>query len=199
MHRRTTLLMALVIATVGCGSDAPPPQEDAPASATGSQPASAPSRARPGGPLESTAWFAVDHDARTVHMTVTAGATSAGNYWNFNGYMNGELLIAVPEGYQITIDFVNQDPTMPHSLGVSAELNNFMTPIAPNPVFAGAITSNPTSMTGSTLPGATETITFTASEAGNYSLVCYIAGHTSVGMWIFFDVTTDGSAGAATM
>lgn len=199
MYRRTTLLLSFVVIAAACGSDAPPPQDTTPEPSAESAPAPTAARPRPTGPLEIPDWFAVDHDARTVTMTITAGATPVSNYWNFNGHVNGELLIAVPAGYEVTIDFVNQDPTMPHSLGISSELSNFMTPITPDPVFAGAITSDPTSMTTSTLPGESESITFTASEAGSYSMVCYIAGHTSVGMWVFFDVTADGSAGASTM
>jgi uncharacterized cupredoxin-like copper-binding protein len=34
-----------------------------------------------------------------------------------------------------------------------------------------------------------------ASEAGEYSMVCYIAGHAVSGMWIKFVVSADGEAG----
>lgn len=199
MIRRTTAsVLPLVLVAVSCGGDAPSP--DAPSGEPAAEaPAPAPSRARPTGALEIPEWFSVDHDARTVTMTITAGSTADNNYWNFNGYVKGELLVAVPVGYAVTIDFVNEDPTMPHSIGVSSELDNFMVPLSPQPVFPGAISGDPTSMISATMPGERETISFTASEAGNYSLVCYIAGHTAVGMWVLFDVTADGSAGVATM
>ena len=45
------------------------------------------------------------------------------------------------------------------------------------------------------MPGSTETITFVADAAGDYTLVCYVPGHTAVGMWIYFRVTSDGSVG----
>lgn len=197
MNDRFPLRFAVLLAVGACGGDAPSSDADAPTpAAESSTPAPAASAfVQPTGPLETPEWFTVDHSARTVAMTITAGATPVANYWNFNGYVTGEMVIEVPEGYAVTIEFVNEDPTMPHSLGVSSELVNFMAPIAPDPVFAGAITADPTSMTSSTLPGESETITFTASEAGDYSLVCYIAGHTAVGMWVFFTVTEDGSAG----
>jgi len=50
-------------------------------------------------------------------------------------------------------------------------------------------------MISATMPGESETITFVAGVAGNYSLVCYIAGHSAVGMWLFFNVSGDGEAG----
>jgi uncharacterized cupredoxin-like copper-binding protein len=50
-------------------------------------------------------------------------------------------------------------------------------------------------MISATMPGETETITFVAGAAGNYSLVCYIPGHSAVGMWLFFNVSGDGEAG----
>ena len=200
MTRRTsTRLLPLVLVAVSCGGENTP-VPDAPSGEPAAQaPAPAPARARPTGALEIPDWFSVDHDAHTVTVTMTAGATADNNYWNFNGHVKGELLVAVPVGYAVAIDFINEDPTMPHSLGISSELDNFMMPLAPQPVFPGAISSDPTSMTSSTMPGEREVISFTASEAGSYSLVCYIAGHTTVGMWVYFDVTADGSAGVATM
>ena len=45
------------------------------------------------------------------------------------------------------------------------------------------------------MPGETETVTFTADAAGTYTLVCYIPGHGTTGMWIYFVVSADGSAG----
>jgi uncharacterized cupredoxin-like copper-binding protein len=62
-------------------------------------------------------------------------------------------------------------------------------------VFEGAITENPQSMIDGVMPGESETITFVADAAGNYSLVCYVPGHSAVGMWLFFNVSGDGEAG----
>ncbi len=84
---------------------------------------------------------------------------------------------------------------MAHSLGIIAATSNFSATLEPNPVFEGAITHNPTSMTEATMPGQEETVTFTASTAGNYSMVCFIPGHAATGMWVHFNVSSDGSAG----
>lgn len=191
LHR---LIPVLALGAAACGGgDAPdaPPADSAPEA-----PAPAPAGpAAPTGPLSMPDWYAVDHDAGTVAITLTAGSTPDNNYWNYNGYTNGELAISVPEGYTVEITLVNNDPNMAHSVGVSTERSNFTMPPTPEPVFAGAITENPQSMIDATMPGETETITFTADAAGSYSLVCYIAGHSAVGMWLFFDVSADAEAG----
>ncbi len=195
MKRYQLLATLLILAACG-GGDAP---GDAPDEAPSAGPAAAPAAgampAPPTGPLTIPEWYAVDHDARTVSMTVTAGSTSDNNYWNFNGAIKGELAISVPEGYTVTIELVNQDPNMAHSLGIQADYTNPAMPPAPNPVFEGAITPNPQSMIDGTMPGQSATIEFVASTAGSYTMLCYVPGHTALGMWLYFDVSPEGEAG----
>ncbi|MEX2466391.1 MAG: sulfocyanin-like copper-binding protein [Gemmatimonadota bacterium] len=133
-------------------------------------------------------WYEIDRSAQTVNLTITAGSTPANNYWNYNGAINGAMAITVPEGYTVNLTLVNEDPNMPHSVVISSETENFATPPSPEPVFAGAATENPLSMIDATMPGETETITFVAETAGNYSMVCTIPGHSALGMWMFFNV-----------
>ncbi len=176
---------------VACGGSEPAPEAPAaqPAAAAPAGPVA------PTGPLTVPSWYVVDNAAQTVNITLTAGQTPDNNYWNFNGAIRGQLAITVPQGYTVNIELVNRDPNMAHSVGVSPELRNFAAPPAPNPVFPGAISQNPQSMIDATMPGESETISFVAATAGNYSLVCYIAGHSAVGMWLFFNVSADGAAG----
>lgn len=190
------LALTLCLTLVGCGGGGDAGSETAPSSTpAASAPASAPNLNWPSGPLSMPDWIAYDEAAGTVQMEIVAGATDAKNYWNFNGYGDGAVAITVPQGATVTIDFVNQDPVMAHSLGISREIANFAMPPAPDPAFPGAITEDPTSMVSSTLSGESETIQFVAGEVGRYSMVCYIAGHTAVGMWIYFEVSDDGSVG----
>jgi sulfocyanin len=151
--------------------------------------------APPAGDMTVPEWYTVDNDAQTVHLTLIAGETNANNHWNYNGATNGDLAITVPEGYTVTIEQINRDPNMPHSIGILDLPENFMMPPQPNPVFEGALTHDPTSMVSATMPGETESITFTAGEAGTYGLVCLIPGHAAVGMWLYFIVSEDGTAG----
>lgn len=189
------LIPAAAVFLAACGGGEP---ADSGADAPATEPAAAAAPAgptAPTGPMTIPDWYQVDHDAQTVTMTVVAGSTPDNNYWNFNGAIRGQTAITVPEGYEVTIEFVNDDPNMAHSLGISTELTNFTVPPATEPVFPGAITQNPQSMIDATMPGESETITFVADAAGNYSMVCYIAGHSAVGMWVFFNVSADGEAG----
>ena len=145
-------------------------------------------------------WFQIDEGAQTVTLTLIAGATADNNSWNFNGYYNGNATVTVPEGYTVTVNFTNQDQNMAHSVGIDERTGNFPPNIAdPAPVFAGAMSSNPTSLSEATMPGESESFTFTADAAGSYSLTCYIPGHAVTGMWIGFNVSSDGSSGVSAM
>ena len=195
--KRTSTLLFLALALGACGgSDDAGSSDDAATPEPSTSPAPAPSSAAaPTGPMTMPDWFQWDEAGNSVHLTLVAGQTSRNNYWNYNGHIRGEIAINVPAGATVTIDLVNEDPNMKHSVGVSSELSNFTVPPDPTPVFEGAITDNPTSMIEGGMPGETQTITFVADTAGNYTLVCYVPGHSAVGMWIYFNVTADGAAG----
>ena len=148
--------------------------------------------------MDTPDWFTVDAAARTATIDISAGTTDANDFWNFNGYSNGNATITVPEGYTVTLNFKNEDPLTPHSIGVDATRGEFPTVFdQPSPVFAGAMSPNPTQMTLATAPGESVTLTFVADRAGEYSLGCYIPGHAVRGMWINFTVSSDGSVGFA--
>ena len=153
--------------------------------------------AAPAAQLTVPDWMTVDNEAQTVTMDIVAGSTDANNGWNYNGYYTGNATIVVPVGYTITIDFSNNDQINPHSLGIDPSAGGSWPAMFddPQPVFEGAITSNPTDMASSTMPGASETITFLADTAGENTLVCYIPAHAATGMWIFFTVSAEGEAG----
>ena len=197
MKMRSVLpVVALVVGACGGGEPAESGTEGGD-SAPAAQPAT-PARTPPTGPMTVPDWFAVDNAARTVTLDVVAGLTPDNNYWNFNGAINGNTAITVPEGYRVVVNFTNRDPNMAHSLGISTETSNFAVPPQPNPVFEGAITQNPGSMVDGTMPGESETVEFVADRAGSYSMVCYIPGHSAVGMWLYFNVSADGQAGIQT-
>ena len=192
MKRFATL--SLVVALAACGGGEPAENApEAPAAAPAAE-AAAPSLSE----MTMPDWFHMDEANKTVHMTITAGLTDALNHWNFNGYVRGEATITVPEGYTVTIDLVNNDPVMAHSLGISTVTSGFGAMLDQTVAFEGAVTSDPASMTDATLPGETETISFVAATAGNYSMACLIVGHAATGMWIYFNVSADGSAGVQT-
>ena len=187
--------LSLVVAFAACGGGEPAREA---ATDTTAAPVAAATPAAPAmGEMAMTDWFHADDAAKTIHMTITAGLTDAKNHWNFNGGHDGNMTITVPEGYAVTIDLVNKDPAMAHSLGISAVTGNFGI-VDPTPAFEGAITSNPASMTDATMPGETERIQFTTGAAGSYSMVCFIPGHAAAGMWVHFNVSADGTKGVQT-
>ena len=190
MTKQSTILTLGAVALLGCGSgeegEPPASAPDAAAEADAAAPAAIPAD-----------WISVDDAGRTVTVTLVVGETDANNRWNFNGYANGEATVVVPVGYTVTIDFENRDPVHRHSVGVLARVASYP-PVfdEATPVFDGAITANATSMTEATAPGGgTESITFVASEAGEYALVCPVPANAVTGMWIGFEVSESGDSG----
>lgn len=193
MMKRFTV-MSTVVALAACGGGEP--ASDTPAGEPAeAAPAETMEAAAPSGEMTMPDWFHVDEASESVHMTITAGATDAKAYWNYNGATDGNMTITVPVGYTVMIDFRNNDPNMAHSLGIRPEVGGFGASLDPTPVFAGAITENPTSMVDATMPGEEESISFVADTAGEYSMVCFIPGHAATGMWVRFNVSAEGEAG----
>lgn len=188
--RTSALMTAVLFGLAACGGSEP-------AQTGGEAPAeSAPAEAPASSALTVPSWMTVDEAGMTVTLEIAAGQTADNNYWNYNGYYGGAGEIVVPAGYTVTINFQNNDPGMAHSVGIDSRTSGFPSMFTdPVPAFEGAITANPTSLTEATMPGESETITFVASEAGSYSLICYIPAHALTGMYLPFTVSADGEAG----
>lgn len=188
--KRSAFSTALFLGLAACGgSDSA--ETEAPAATDAPAATEAPAAAT--GAMTMPSWYS--QDGNNVTLDITAGSTDRGNYWNYNGSQFGEMTITVPVGANVTINFSNNDPNMAHSLGISEGFETAPAMVDPVAVFDGAISSNPTSMTEGTMPGQSETITFVAGEAGEYVMVCYVAGHAVSGMWVKFVVSADGEAG----
>jgi len=195
---RTTvkmLILGVTIAAVACGGGAGDEAETTDATTTETETAVEPGAA-PAGEMTVPSWMTVDEAARTVTMQIRAGETDANNRWNFNGLYAGEGSITVPEGYAVTLEFTNDDPTQPHSAGIGEAMDSYPATFSdPQPVFEGAITSN--AATSGTAPNGSETIEFTADTAGDYAMICYVPGHAIAGMVIPFHVSAEGEAGVS--
>lgn len=160
------------------------------------------SRAADGGPgqrarnrLPLPSWMTVDEDGRSVVIALVAGATGANDGWNFNGHSHGDATIVVPEGFEVTIDFSNEDPATVHSVAVLAGPAFPVTFDDPAPAFEGAITSGATSTADGTKTGESESISFTASSPGEFAIACLIPAHAATGMWMGFEVSASGEPG----
>jgi FtsP/CotA-like multicopper oxidase with cupredoxin domain len=189
----TTLLLTLGLLACGGAADEGA-TEDTTAVDTTAMAEEPADMAGPSGSLSTPAWMALDETAQTASMDIVAGETEANNRWNFNGLYAGEGAIVVPQGYSVTINFTNADPNQPHSFGIDEPMDSYPATFDnPEPVFAGAI--SPDAATTGTAPNGTATITFTTDTAGEYVMICYIAGHAVAGMHLPFEVSADGSAG----
>jgi uncharacterized cupredoxin-like copper-binding protein len=140
--------------------------------------------------LTTPEWFVADPTARTV--TLQLAATPAP--WTYNGLSSVTSEIVIPEGYTVTVNFTNNDPSMAHSLVVNARAATYPSSFTETAEsFPGAATANSQSMTESTLPGETETITFVASAAGEYVILCQVTGHAVAGMSVKLTVVAGGT------
>lgn len=192
MTGRRLLAAAFMSALVGCGGGDTDTSDTAPAAAPEAAPA-APAAATFGMPD----WMQVDAAAGTVAIDLAAGLTEDNNRWNFNGFHSGGGAITVPVGYTVTISMENLDGAMAHSVGVDEKSDtypNVFSDVVPR--FPGGVTADPTSMMDATMPGESEQITFVADTPGEYALICYVTGHAALGMWIDFNVSAEGEAGA---
>ncbi len=203
MHRNRILTLAttalLPLALLACGGgDQAAQQQDGQAGQQQSGQQSAQQQAA--GELTMPDWISVDEANETATLEVVAAETSENmNGWNFNGYYGGNATVVVPEGYEITINFENADQVNPHSLGIDDQVGDYPANFSEvTPAFEGAVTEGATEMSSSTQPGQSETITFTADEAGEYAMVCYVPAHANQGMWIHFHVSAEGEAGLRT-
>lgn len=197
MRRFTTILSTILVAALwACGGEAGEDGTDMAADDTLAM-ADHDMDDMDSGAMSTPDWMTVDATAQTVTMDIRAGSTDVNNYWNYNGMYAGNGSISVPQGYSVTINFTNADPTQPHSLGIDEAQESWPATFdAPEPAFAGAMTPDP--LVG-TAPNGTASITFVASAAGDYTLVCYVPGHAVAGMHIPFLVTEGGTPGASTM
>lgn len=115
-------------------------------------------------------------------------AYNAGNHgWNFDGYANGDMTMAVPKGWKVTMHFEQEDPSVPHSAGVAVASPSSLPASGSQATlaFSGASTSQFDQGLG---PNKTEDFSFTADKAGNFLLLCGVAGHAQNGMWDHFNV-----------
>ncbi|HXI19990.1 MAG TPA: sulfocyanin-like copper-binding protein [Gemmatimonadales bacterium] len=198
MNHRTGFLVSAALLLAACGGKK---------NSAARGPSDTTSTARSGGMaaqalaehLTRPSWMTVDSAAKTVSLDIEAGKTGDNNHWNFNGYLRGDATLTVPEGYKVTVHFKNDDPAMPHSFAVLSQVGDYPAMIQnPKPVFDGAMSSNATSPTGGTKPGQSETISFTASTPGQYAIVCVQPAHAAAGMWMHFNVSSNGMVGLST-
>lgn len=135
---------------------------------------------------ETPDWMTYDAVAKRVKMAIVAGKNTTNGGWNFNGYAAGTLTITVPVGWNVEMDFRNDD-VLPHSL-VVMQREEPLPPLDGKPAFPRAFTVD-------LVPGIPQTrgdtVSFVAKTAGTYRIFCGVPTHGTGGMWDWFVVSAD--------
>ncbi len=112
-----------------------------------------------------------------VSKTIYAGEKSASVY----GFGNSASTIDSPGpaltfkvGDVVTLTLVNSSPNMPHNWAMVSDKSTVSSVVFNAQIQSG---SNPIS------PGASKSVTFTITQAGNYYYICQVPGHVALGMW----------------
>ena len=125
-----------------------------------------------------------DPTAKTVTLSLVAGATIDNQYYNFDGYDQGNATITVPAGWTVKVNFSNESGSS-HSV-VIAPSPNVLTP-----VFVGAASPDPSV---GLQAGQAQSFQFVAQTPGSYVLACGIPGQASQdGMWVKFVVSASAA------
>jgi sulfocyanin len=133
-------------------------------------------------------WLTYNAKAHTATVVMIAAYNTTLSGFNFDGYGQGKMVVTLPVGTKVTVQFTNKGP-LPHSWVVTSYAKRTATtfPVA----IKGAATPNPTA--GS--PAGTKvTLHFTATTAGKYAIVCAVPGHAPAGMWDTLVIAKGGSA-----
>jgi len=96
--------------------------------------------------------------------------------------------IEVSRGASVTVEFINADTDQAHGWVVTAQQQ----PIAFHPDTGPALPGAQADVIGDPVAGrqGARTITFTATNTGQYEYLCPMPGHAEMGMHGAFDVTT---------
>lgn len=141
--------------------------------------------------IQQPSWMEIDAEAKKVTIDMVAGWSGQNGALNFNGYHNGNATVVIPVGWDVLVNFTNNDGNLPHSLLVTKPYTQENMPqVAGHSEVAipRAYTRDPINGISG---GQSDYFTFTAKEAGKYFLFCGVTGHGLSGMWIHLELRTD--------
>jgi hypothetical protein len=138
--------------------------------------------AAPAGRPDPRRFLAADPAARRVRLTLIAGLGSANNGYNFDGYGRGELLVSVPRGWRVAVDFRNH-ASRRTSAAVVTGARSATIP------FRGASTTQP--LQGVTSGGGGR-FSFTPTRTGVFRITSLVPGQAEARMYAVLVVTNAG-------
>lgn len=118
----------------------------------------------------------VDTASQTVTLNLIAAYTTANNYENFNGYANGGMVITIPTGYTVKVNYYDNGG-IPVDVGVYTGDDRL--------AFQGAGDSIDTMFENPVAgiePGQAESVKFVASTAGTYQIANFIDRFEQLGV-----------------
>ena len=127
-----------------------------------------------------------DAAARRVELTIIAALDRSNSGYNLNGASYGAHRLTVPDGWKVTVSFVNRD-VVPHSIAVIRDVRYLPLRIA-HPVFAGAASRAPE--IGLPAGARQDDIAFVAGRPGAYLIACGVPGHAVSGSYLRFTVSS---------
>ncbi|WP_053960044.1 sulfocyanin-like copper-binding protein [Sulfobacillus thermosulfidooxidans] len=113
--------------------------------------------------INASQWMIVHPATKTVDLKIESTYSSAKQANVFDGFTQGQLIITIPLGYHVNMDFINNGP-IPESIGVYHD-HHLAFPGAGEPYSQVAI-----SPSAGLLPGQSQSYTFTASKLGTFIL-----------------------------
>lgn len=116
-------------------------------------------------------------------MTLIAGYPASDFQFNYNGYTDGQLLLKVPVGWQITVQCANRS-TVNNSCAVVADAHSTQ------PVDPEWATPNPQRGLD---PGKSASFAFIPNQTGEFRIASLVPGSEASGMWLQLDVVAGGT------
>ena len=136
----------------------------------------------PGTPPDPSKYLHADSASRSVVVTLIAGYPATDYQFNYNGYGNGELVLTVPIGWEVTVQCENHG-TVPNSCAVVSGQG------ATGPLHPEWSTPDPQRGLD---PGKSASFVFTPMQAGSYRIASLVGGNEASGMWADLEVRPSG-------
>lgn len=140
-----------------------------------------------GTPPDPATYLKVDLHSRSAVLTLIAGYPASDFQFNYNGYTDGQLLVKVPVGWQVTVQCANRS-TVNNSCAVVADARST------EPVDPEWATPDPRRGLG---PGKSASFIFIPSQTGELRIASLVPGSEASGMWLQLDVVAGGTPSIA--
>lgn len=135
-----------------------------------------------GTPPDPNQYLKVDAQTKTAVLTLIAGYPASDYEFNYNGYTDGQLVLHVPVGWQVTVQCANRS-TINNSCAVVADSHSA------DPVDPAWTTPDP--MTG-LKPGESASFVFAPQATADYRIASLVPGSEASGMWLQVRVVSGG-------